>query len=261
METCSNAAIVCVPDAQPVAETCNSVDDDCNGTSDDVTGACETGLSGVCGAGAYVCQNGAKVCVQNVQATIEACNGLDDNCDGSVDEGDPGGGGTCVTGALGQCAVGTYQCVAEAVSCVPTTPSTAEICDNLDNDCDGVVDEDFDISECATVTIAVVCPNGEEASTEVCDFIDNDCDGEIDEGCDEKFRGSGLFSCTVTADQSNPSNAWSLWLLAAALMSFRRQSRKRQENAPTRARPPTPLNTGPPTNFPEHGPARKAVFR
>ena len=72
----------------------------------------------------------------------EACNNVDDNCNGTVDEGDPGGGGTCATGNSGVCSAGTIHCVAGALACVQNQPAVTEICGNvLDDDCDGTVDE------------------------------------------------------------------------------------------------------------------------
>ncbi|MCK4823665.1 putative metal-binding motif-containing protein [bacterium] len=73
----------------------------------------------------------------------EFCNGVDDNCDGTADEGFPVGS-ICSVG-VGECyAVGTYVCSPDGLSIVcaasPGLPSP-EVCDGLDNDCDGLVDE------------------------------------------------------------------------------------------------------------------------
>ena len=45
---------------------------------------------------------------------------------------------------LGICTAGTTQCVGSVLVCVPGVTPTLDICDGLDNNCDGQTDEDFD---------------------------------------------------------------------------------------------------------------------
>ncbi len=73
----------------------------------------------------------------------EVCNGLDDNCNGQADETYSDLNSVCSVG-VGACeSIGNSVCSADGsgtvCSAIPGAPSS-EICDGIDNDCDGVVD-------------------------------------------------------------------------------------------------------------------------
>ena len=80
-----------------------------------------------------------------------------------------------------------------------------EICNNIDDDCDGVVDEDLGVTECNTECGPgnAVCVSGEEIcfgpepQEEICDYLDNDCDGEVDE-----FQKNICGQCGPTPSES-----------------------------------------------------------
>ncbi len=111
---------------------------------------------------------------------------------------------------LGQCAAtGTYRCAdsLDSLECdaPQATEPTAELCGTgLDEDCDGLADEGFDLIGtpcevgrgacraqgaivCSEDGTEQVCSAQEEApQDELCgDGIDNDCDGTVDEGFDD----------------------------------------------------------------------------
>ncbi|MBK6276345.1 MAG: putative metal-binding motif-containing protein [Saprospirales bacterium] len=73
----------------------------------------------------------------------ELCNGVDDNCNGTTDELWPLKGSSCTVG-VGACTrTGTWVCNGAGsglvCSATPGAPTT-EICNGIDDNCDGTVD-------------------------------------------------------------------------------------------------------------------------
>jgi Sulfatase-modifying factor enzyme 1/Putative metal-binding motif len=237
-------------------EICDGKDNDCNGvvddgfdvqTSVDDCGTCgrrceypraaATCTAGMCAMGAcdpgfidldHNPRTGCEYPCVPSNGGVEVCDGQDNNCDGTVDESDERVGQRCWPEATvgcdvasgqcrGGCAFGTYACLPGGLVCQKAVLPQPDICDGMDNDCDGVVDEDFDLQNdpraCGTCNHVCEVPNAvpgcaagscviracrtgfvdlnglladgcEYACTpdgpEVCDGKDNDCDGLVD---------------------------------------------------------------------------------
>jgi hypothetical protein len=200
---CLDGALVdsCEPGAAaPDDAVCNGLDDDCDGSVDEDYANSPTACGvGACGAtGVLHCLAGAEAdsCQPGLpEADDSVCNGLDDDCDGSVDEEYVASATSCGEGVCG--ATGLLECLSGAVvdSCQPGAPATADtVCNGLDDDCDGAVDEEFSPQSCATGELGIcsagttscdvgteLCEADQLAVTEICDDgLDNDCDGDTD---------------------------------------------------------------------------------
>jgi len=155
---------------------------------------------------------------------LEHCDGYDNDCDGSVDEDDAVDAATWYADAdgdgYGDVSQSAQACdaptgyVADATDCddnaVSVNPGASELCNEIDDDCDGDVDED-DAADAATwyadadgdgfgdaasavqaceaptdyVADGTDCDDGDDdvnpGATETCDGVDEDCDGDVDE--------------------------------------------------------------------------------
>lgn len=71
----------------------------------------------------------------------EVCDGADNDCDGEVDNQPRDAGLPCDTGFSGICSEGVQVCEQGILECRGSRTPQGEVCDGIDNDCDGDVDE------------------------------------------------------------------------------------------------------------------------
>ncbi len=198
---------------------------------------CETEMPGVCATGVTQCEGGDEACVPDQEPAAELCNDLDDDCNGEVDDGEPESGEACDTGMPGACAMGLTQCSAGAVECVEQVAASAELCDGIDNDCNGTVDDGNPEGGAACLTgLSGACSAGTQqcmagtlscvqttaqAPSETCNnALDDDCNGLVDDGCDTCSHDvcvegvalvSGCNACATAICAADPfccNNTW-----------------------------------------------------
>jgi len=216
---CVNGERTC--DGEPAtAETCDGVDNDCDGAIDN--GNPQGGQScgtdtGECVAGVMMCLAGGVLdCVGDSGApgqAAELCDGKDNDCDGQFDEGITTQG-PCGFPSTGECESGVLTCVGGAFQCVGGAGPTFELCDALDQDCDGNPINGYDLAgdvrncgSCGHSCVGTLDHATERCTAGACDVASCDPDyWDVDhsatDGCEYgpcEFQGP-VESCNQTDD-------------------------------------------------------------
>jgi len=214
-DTCEDGVMVCdglglVCNDGPETETagvelCNGIDDNCNLQVDEgfeLKGQpCDGDDADGCKDGQWVCSvdGTSLVCNDDGSSRVELCNELDDDCQNGPDDTFVGKLTPCDGPDADECPDGIWVCSPDqtGLACTDDGVSKIEVCNDLDDDCDGATDEDFplkgtacdsevDVDLCATGewvcgNNTLVCSDDATSDPEVCNGLDDDCDGLTDQ--------------------------------------------------------------------------------
>lgn len=147
--SCTSGVMTCSDTTGSTLDICNNSDDDCDaasadGSEDPQNGvACDGSDSDLCLEGTRSCSAGTLICSDATSSLFDVCNGLNDDCDAASADGseDSLNGTACDGSDLDLCAEGLRICSSGGLTCTDTTGTNVEICNSIDDDCDGEVDE------------------------------------------------------------------------------------------------------------------------
>ncbi len=187
----------------------NHLDDNCDGRVNEGCD-CFDGDTYTCGWDVGECQSATVTCKEGrwqdcrppIEAERETCNSKDDDCDGITDNNLEvlscwQGPSLTVFSERSICKKGVLACLEGKTFCEGQVLPKREECNNLDDDCDGYVDDNAvdtrltcgvstDVGTCTFG--AYTCQEGElycmgavSPQVESCNNQDDDCDGNTDE--------------------------------------------------------------------------------
>ena len=235
---------VCVGYVGPSTESCHDdIDNDCDGAVNegfdaDFDGFMSAHMTSPLNGELKACGADCDDSDQSINpAAAEVCDGIDNNCNTSVDEGLDTPHGSCEPdfpdninpallhyGAPSQCRYepGTIVCSGGGLVCQGAVfvGPTPEMCNGLDDDCDGEVDYTLGMddgienegSNCGTnvgiceygttscMSQDMQCIGGVNPITvmpDSCDGLDTDCDGQTDEDAEPRVCSNGCPSAGV----------------------------------------------------------------